>query len=131
MLRNRFSQKLSKVVAQFLVHRCTVVTYTEIPDVTDERGNPTYDTVNFLDVHCLFLWQEKETANEIGVSILKLPILYVSNTETLIEGSIIKDVVDEDGATILLKTAKVKTIDSTAEGGNAVLKVCGLEGAVV
>lgn len=119
------------MAVKFLRHTCTLQTQVEVIGETDERGNPVYSEVDVEDIRCLFLWQDTEITNERGTAILKTPLLYLEPLQQVSKEYIVKDVYDEDGTTILLKRAKINTIDTTSEGGVEVLQVCQLEGAVI
>jgi hypothetical protein len=132
---SRISEKLERATTRFLQHRCTHVTYEAVLDeddepVLDEGGHPTYEENTESSVPCLFLWKDVSTTSEIGTAIEKRPTLYVLASHDISEGDIIRNVLARN-TTVLLATAKIKTIDPTAEGGNASLKVCELEGVVM
>lgn len=127
---DRFSQKLARIASRLLTHRCTLITFTPTGD-SDEGGHPEYeqDTVN--NVSCLFLWNQVSRTDEEGTRLEDVATIYFSNSQTVNVGDIVQDLLAKDGTTTLLKNAKINTIDSTAEGGNATVKVCELEGVTL
>lgn len=130
MLNSRFSAKLEHAMHKFLQHRCTILTKTDSGTI-DDNGDIIYEYVSTTDVRCLFLWNERNETNERGVTITKVPTLYMLASQVVSDDDLIQDVLARNGTTILLTSAKINTIDNTAEGGNGVLKVLELEGATV
>lgn len=135
MFSSRFADKVARVSRAFLQHRCTLVTHEPILDeednpVIDDEGHPTYSEVSTENIHCLFLWKEVNTTDERGTVIEKTPELYLESNQTVHEGDIVQNVTSRRG-TVLLASAKINTIDTTAEGGSESLKVCQLEGATL
>lgn len=135
MQSSRLSAKLARVTKHFLSHTCTVVTYIPQLDdedevVTNEDGHTVYEEVLTNNVICLFLWNEKTTTNEQGTVTTKTPTIYFENNSTIQVGDLVRNVRAKD-TSLLITSAKINTVDSTAEGGNASLVVCELEGATI
>lgn len=130
MFSTRLGTKLAKAANKFLQHKCTLVSFVEVEDEEDERGNPVYSRLEVLDVSCLLLWQDVERVDERGTTLLRTPLLYVDVTQPVLAGALVENITDRNDI-VLLSNAKVTTVNTTAEGGIAILKVCGLEGAVV
>lgn len=124
MFSSRFADKISSVSRQFLQHTCTVQLY--IPSTDDEDAE--YDET--AGIECLFLWKETDRTDNDGTVTVKTPVLYVDASTPINEGSIVQDVTTPRGA-VILNSARVTTIDTTAEGGNTALKVCTLSGATL
>ena len=128
------SQYLRRVGARFLKHTYTLTTTTPVlaggEPTYDDNGNQIFENADpETGKACLFLWEESVDVTEAGGAILRTPTLYVFHDDTIVEGDTITDVADEEG-TALLTQATVQTINPTAEGGSAVLKVCRLTGAI-
>jgi hypothetical protein len=98
--------------------------------VLDDEGHPTYTESSTSNIRCLLLWEDVSNIDEQGTVIEKRPTMYFDNDQVLREGDIIENVLTRNDTNIL-HAAVIKTIDTTAEGGNAALKVCELEGAVI
>lgn len=129
MFSTRFADKIAGVALAFLQHKCTLVTYIAT-GVTDNEGHPTYIEHTQQNIACLFLWRDTTTTDEKGTVLEKVPTLYLRSSQVVNEGDLIQNVLARSGSS-LLSTAKINTIDGTAEGGNNSLKVCELEGAVM
>lgn len=128
MLSSRFSSMIARTTRMFLTHTCTITTsVSTVPPTSDENGNPIYDSVRLEDVPCLFLWRDTELTDERGIALRRTPQLYLKDSECASEGDIVENVRDRREA-LLLTSAKIGSIDTTAEGGSAALKSCELEG---
>lgn len=128
MISSRLTRYLSHSVNQFLYHRYTLIKYEDTGNEDDEGQTIYVPGIPATGRRCLFLWQEVSQTTDEGTVISKAPVLYVANTDNIAENDLIEDVISRSGVT-LLSSAKVNTIDTTAEGGNPLLKVCRLEGA--
>lgn len=129
MFSNRIAEKLGRATKRFLFHKCTLVTFVATGE-TDEGGHPTYDEETEDNVPCLFLWQERSITDSRGTAVEKTPTLYLAHDKAVSRGDIIRNVLDRRSNS-LLKSARINTIDTTAEGGSAILKACVLEGATL
>lgn len=130
MFSSRFADMLSSVANEFLQHRCTLVRRVEVPNEETEGGHPVYTNETVSDVRCLLLWKEETVTDDRGNVVTRTPSLYLLASEVVSEGDIVQNVLTSRGVNIL-ESAKINTIDSTAEGGDQALKVAVLEGATV
>lgn len=127
MLSSRIDEKLSRAMNRFLRHKCTLITYTPT-GTTDDSGHEEYTEVTTSNIACLFLWRDVSNTDERGTVVERMPFLYLKNSQTVREGDIVQNVLTHTSVNIL-KSAKINTIDTTAEMGDAIIKVCSLEGA--
>lgn len=130
MFSRRFSDMIGQVADSFLQHKCTLLRRVEVEGEETEGGLPVYTTETVNDVSCLLLWKETDVTDERGNILVRTPTLYFSASEVVSEGDTVQNVLTRN-LTNILSSAKINTIDSTAEGGNSALKVAVLEGATV
>lgn len=134
---SRMSIYLRRAAKRFLTHTYTWVDNDTVP-VLDEEDNPTYnewdqpiveDATPVTDKRCLFLFEDVVSDQGNGPVTTKVPTLYVLHDDPVSVDDVVTNVQSRDG-TVLLESARVESIDSTAEAGDAVMKVLRLSGAV-
>lgn len=130
MFSSRFSDMIGQVANEFLQHKCTLLRRVEVEGEETEGGLPVYTNETVNNVSCLLLWKETDVTDERGNILVRTPTLYFSASEVVSEGDTVQNVLTRN-LTNILSSAKINTIDSTAEGGNSALKVAVLEGATV
>lgn len=114
---------------RILKHKCTLITYVDAGTTNDE-GKKNYNEVTTNNVPCLFLEQEESNESSSGISLEHIPTLYLLGTQSVVEGSLVRDVLDI-GNNVILRRAKIQTVNSTTEAGTSAMKMCTLEGASV
>lgn len=130
LISSRFSSRLAVSAKRFLQHRCTLAVKFDTGDIDDDE-NPIFDYTDSTGIPCLFLWQDRNITDDRGIVTEKVPVLYLLGDQQITEADLVKNVRNRINTITLLTSAKINTIDTTAEGGNAILKVCELEGAVL
>lgn len=120
----------------FLKHSYTWLDDDTIP-VLDEDDNPTYDSngipittdpAQISEKPCLFLWEDIPTETPQGTITQHSPTLYVPHDDPITEGDLVIEIIDAE-LVVILSSARVLSIDTTAETGSPVMKVCRLSGA--
>jgi hypothetical protein len=129
MLNSRFASKIARAVSRLLAHKCTLVRFVDSGN-TNENGQPIYTELKMMSISCLLVWQDRSVTDERGTFTERTPLVYFSSSQSISVGDRVETVLTPNRV-ILLKGAAVRTINSTAEGGNEAMKLCELEGAVV
>ena len=137
MLSSRLPVYLRRMARRFLTHQYTWIDNDSIP-VLDINDDPTYDDLGLQimsdadaipEKPCLFLYDEVVSNSVAGPVTLRVPTLYVLHDDPISVNDVVSNVLDRDRQTVLLKSALVESIDTTAEVGNAAIKVLRLSGA--
>ena len=132
---SRMAKFLRRAARKFLKHSYTWISNDSIPTLDvdnnytyDDNGNLiTTDALPIEDKPCLFLFEEVAVAGS-GNIISKTPTLYVFDDDPVSINDTVTNICASDG-TVLIESARVETIDRTADSGSPVLKVLRLSGA--
>lgn len=131
-IREALSSRIQKTVTRFLKHTYTYISNNSIPGdppTYDEWGNQIFtDAAPITGKQCLFLYEDVLSETEQGAATIHTPTLYVLHNDPVIVGDLVQNVQSRNG-TVLLASAIVESIDFTAEGGDATVKVLRLSGA--